>query len=220
MLCVPGDRKPPADPWSIYLSYSHRRPWWFDADDDVQTWYISADVHDERGAAVSHVGDITIVLVDLDDTEDPAGLLDGEDADLGLIAGTIFDPTGGLTDELDELIEPFGSKVLILHSVTLTPEWRGFGLGALLAGTAIKTLSGGACAAICYPAPLGNRSDDPATRERQIDKLAQLWAHLGFEHYRNGVHVLHLNLTTLDENLTRLRHHAEQHQHDDADIPD
>ena len=98
---------------------------------------------------------MTIVIVDIYETHDPFGLLDGEEADLGLIAGTIFDArTGQLDPDLDDLLEPMGDRILILSSVRLTPEWRGFGLGVLLAGTAIKKLSGGVRAAVCYPAPI------------------------------------------------------------------
>ena len=95
---------------------------------------------------------MTIVLIDVYQTRDPFGLLDSEDADLGAIAGTIFDArTGQLDPDLDDLLEPMGDRILILSSARLTPGWRGFGLGVLLAGTAIKKLSGGVRAAVCIP---------------------------------------------------------------------
>ena len=96
-----------------------------------------------------------ITLVDAYQTRDPFALLDGQDAELGHVAGTLFDAGDGRLDpDLDEQLEPMGSRILILHSVRLAPEWRGFGLGALLAGTAIMKLSGGVRAAVCYPAPI------------------------------------------------------------------
>jgi ssDNA-specific exonuclease RecJ len=64
---------------------------------------------------------------------------------------------------------------------------------------------------LCYPAPLDNRSDDEVTRQRQIDKLTRVWAQLGFKHYRDGVHILDLNLVTLNEGLIHSRHQAEKH---------
>ena len=97
---------------------------------------------------------MTIVLVDIYDTRDPFGLLDGEDADLGLIAEHLQRGRRQLDPDLDEQLEPLGSRILILNSVRLAPEWRGFGLDVLLAGTAIKKLSGGVRAAVCYPAPI------------------------------------------------------------------
>ena len=97
----------------------------------------------------------------------------------------------------------------------LTPGWRGFGLGVLLAGTAIKKLSGGVRAAVCYPAPIDEpddgEPDGPAAREQAIEALSRVWARLGFEHFRDGVHILDLSLVTLDESLGRLHKRAEQH---------
>ena len=45
--------------------------------------------------------------------------------------------------------------------------------------------------------------------EAVTQQLDRVWAKLGFEHFRHGIHVLDLNLTTLDENLAQLRKHAE-----------
>ncbi len=217
MIGEPG-HVPPASPWSITLAYRHDHHWWFGADDAPETWHVSADIYDDSGThAECHVGDINIVLIDACDTRDPFSLLDGEDADLGLIAETIFSGSrGGLDPDLDMQLEPIGSRILILNSVRLAAEWRGFGLGALLAGTAIKKLSGGVRAAVCYPAPIDELTsshpdttqDGPAERQKAVTALDRVWARLGFEHFRNGIHVLDLNLTTLDDNLAQLRKNA------------
>ena len=106
----------------------------------------------------------------------------------------------------------------LLHSVRLVPEWRGFGLGALLAGTAIRKLSGGARAAVCYPAPLneptqaGTDDRGDAEWDKAVVALQQAWSRLGFEHFRDGVHVLDLSLVTLDEKLGQLRKDAESYR--------
>ena len=157
-----------------------------------------------------------IVVVDIYQTRDPFGLLDGEDAGLGAIAGTVFDArTGQLDPDLDDLLEPLGDRILILNSVRLAPEWRGFGLGVLLAGIAIKKLSGCVRAAVCYPAPIDEPADgepgSPAAREQAIEALSRAWAQLGFEHFKDRVYVLDLSLVTLDESLGRLHKRAEQH---------
>lgn len=217
MIGQPG-HVPPASPWSITLTYRHQHYWWFGADDAPETWHISADIDDDSG---THVGDINIVLIDVYDTRDPFGLLDGEDADLGLIAETIFSGggSGGLDADLDEWLEPLGSRILILNSARLAAEWRGFGLGVLLTGTVIKKLSGGVRAAVCYPAPIDDLTsghpdtgqDGPAKRQKAVAALDRAWARLGFEHFRNGIHVLDLNLTTLDETLAQLRKNAERY---------
>ena len=211
------ERTPPDDPWSITLTYRHEQLWSSGANEEPESWHVSADVFDDSGTRVkSHVGDIIIVVVDVYQTRDPFGLLDGEDADLGAIAGTVFDArTGQLDPDLDDLLEPLGDRILILNSVQLIPEWRGFGLGILLAGTAIKKLSGGVRAAVCYPAPTGEPAngepDSPAALEQAIEALSRTWAQLGFEHFRDGVHVLDLSLVALDESLGRLHKRAEQH---------
>jgi GNAT superfamily N-acetyltransferase len=160
-----------------------------------------------------------ITLVDIYETRDPFALLDGQDAELGHVAATIFDAGDGELDpDLDEQLEPAGSRILILHSVRLLPQWRGFGLGALLAGTAIRKLSGGARAAVCYPAPLSEQAEagpeDQGDTEwdQAVAALRQVWARLGFAHFRDGVHVLDLSLVTLDEKLGQLRKDAERYR--------
>ena len=212
-------RTPPDDPWNITLSYRHDHSWWSTADDALVTWHVSASIDEGSGPdAGSRVGDMSITLVDAYETRDPFALLDGEDAELGHIAGTLFDAGDGRLDrDLDEQLEPIGSQILILHSVRLTPQWRGFGLGALLAGTAIRKLSSGARAAVCYPAPLNEPTDTGTDDqggewEKAVTALQRVWASLGFEHFRNGIHVLDLSLVTLDEKLRQLRHNAERYR--------
>jgi hypothetical protein len=86
-----NDRTPPDDPSSITLTYQHRHYWWFSADTAPETWHVSADI-DDGGP---HVGDMDITLVDIYETHDPFALLDGQDAELGHVAGTIFDAGDG-----------------------------------------------------------------------------------------------------------------------------
>ena len=212
-------RTPPADPWDITLAYQHEHPWWHSADDAPETWHVSAGLSDAATTS-GHVGDMRITLVDLYETRDPFALLDGEDAELGKIAQALFDPADGkLAPDFDEELEPTGDRLLILHSVQLTPPWRGYGLGPLLAGTAIRNLASGARAAVCYPAPLKEPTDpaadgqrDPADWDKAVTALGQVWAKLGFQHFRDGVHVLDLSLVTLDENLRQLTRNTERYR--------
>jgi hypothetical protein len=158
--------RPPADPWLIGLTYSHQQRWWFTGDDEPEGWAVSADLADpDHTHKASHVGDLEIVLVYLECTRNPFDVLDVEDALLGRIAEILFDPaTGQLDPLLDAQLEPLGSRLLILKTAQLTPEWRGFGLGVLLAGTAIKKLSGGVRFAVCDPAP----RPDPDADEHEV----------------------------------------------------
>ena len=163
-------RTPPTDAGRIDLAYQHRQRWWFDADTEPEAWRVSADVFDDSGThRSSHVGDIEVVRVDLDQTRSPFGVLDGEDAELGRIAEVILDPaTGRLDPTLDAQLEPLGCRLLILKSARLTPAWRGFGLGVLLAGIAIKKPDGasgprsatqGRCPASRMPTSMRTRSN-------------------------------------------------------------
>lgn len=172
---------PPRDPWDIQLSYQHGQRWWFDDDTEPNEWRISADIYDDGGTHLeSHIGDFVVTVIDLDATHNPFMLLDGEDATLGLIAEAIFDHSGrALRPELANHIEPFGSRLLILNSAQLTSPWRGFGLGVLLAGTAIKKLSAGARIAACYPAPLSDTPEqDPIDHALAIATLQEVWEQL------------------------------------------
>lgn len=215
MSTSPG-RVPPADPHDITLAYRHQHPWRFDADTAPEAWHASADIYDGSGIHVeAHVGDFHLVAVNIDEIRDPFGLLDGEDADLGLIAETILSGGGELDAGLDGRLEPFGSRILILKPARLEPEWRGFSLGALLAGTAIRKLASGGRGAVCYPATVSDTEEEdlgPEAHEQSVRKLDRVWAQLGFEHFRDGIHVLDLNLTTLDENLAKLREKAERYE--------
>ena len=53
-----------------------------------------------------------------------------------------------------ERTEGAGSSLLILNSVTLASPWRGYGVGALLAGEAMLALDVDAHCVAAYPAPL------------------------------------------------------------------
>lgn len=195
----------PADPQTIELSYTHRHSILDDAS-DPQFWYVSADAHTGDAELVVHVGDLELVRVD-PYREDTFAVLDGYDADLALIAETALDPRNcRVHPDLEARLEPHGSDLLILGQAQLAPAWRGRGIGVLMAGLAVKHLSGGCQAALCYPAPLDRPEDeDAATWHGAVESLSSVWSQLGFEHFRNGVHVLDLALVTLDEAIDRLQ---------------
>jgi hypothetical protein len=110
-----------------------------------------------------------------------------------------------------------GTQILIVHHVQLTPSWWGFGLGPMLAVSAIKRLSGGARAAVVYPTPLHEPPGatpggyDDNAYDHVVTALQRTWARLGFEHCRDGVYALDLGLVTLDDWLGQLSRAVERH---------
>ena len=48
-----------------------------------------------------------------------------------------------------------------------------------------------------------------AARRKAITALGRTWARLGFEHFRDGVHVLDLGLVTFEEKLRGLHKNAQ-----------
>lgn len=197
---------------AIRLTYHHQQGWWDTGEDEPEIWHVSADlVDDELGETIEHVGDLEFFRADPYETPDLFGVLDGHDGDVGMIAGVLLDhSTGHFRDDLDDVSEPLGSGMLILNRARLAAPWRGFGMGIVLAGKAIKRLGFGCRGAACYPAPLGTTADDDAdARERAITALRRTWEQLGFRPYRDDVYVLDLGTVTLGHALPELIKRAE-----------
>ncbi len=203
-----------ADPWSIQLSYRHRQPWWFDANSEPERWHVSADVGDGSGTEVAfHVGDIDIVLVDVSATADPFSLLDGEDTDLGVIAEAIFDPaTGHLAASWTSWSSRWG--VVFSSSTPSGLPRSGVASGSVSCRPGQRSRScpvvpGSPPATPASPGEPGDggreEGEDSVERGVAMATLSEVWGQLGFDHFRGGVHVLDLNLVTLDESLERLR---------------
>lgn len=131
--------------------------------------------------------------------------LDELSVDLSQIGAAVIDAESGeLLEDLDEVLQGAGESWLILHSAQLQPPWRGYGVGALLAGIALQRLSMGAVLAATYPGPL-NETPDAAAHEAAVTKLGHTWARLSFTPFRNGVWITDLALRDLDEALRRLQ---------------
>lgn len=210
-MSVGPDRVPPQDPSGITLTYGHRDHWNSWLYDNLESWHVSADIISPGPRGDAHVGEMEILAVDLFVTLDPADLLGRHGGELSRIAQALFDPASDeLYPELGRHVQLESSRMLILHWVNLEPQWRGFGFGALLAGLAIRKLAGGAWAAVCYPAPLGwpAAPPPPGVRDAEWDQaagvLCRVAAKLGFEHYRDGVHVLNFSQTDFDEQLAEV----------------
>lgn len=194
---------------SITLTYSMERSLTTDLP-AIQSWYVTATAHDwddrdgEGDPRPEIVADINIVKGSLDD----GSLwlqLDAMAADLEAVATSVLDPdTGDLRPEVEDVVHAaVGSQLLILNSVTVHEPWRGYGVGALLAGEAILALDGDAQCVATYPAPL-----DPSEgleRTRAVIKLERAWAQIGFKPLHEGVWVLDPGTNELGDAVDRLR---------------
>ncbi len=213
------DRSLPADLFAVELTVRHRRAWSVEPGEEPETWHISADAYDDDGSqVVSHVGDLRFIAVDLYEAGNAYRLLSDEGARASKIAKVLFDHRSGkLIDDLEDSLEPLGERILIIDEVRLEPEWRGFDIGALLIASAIKTLSGGVRAVICYPEPTdgsGTRGPDrgQSTRPKEaVQALGRVCARIGFEHFRDGVWMVDLNLVTFEEAFAQLRAEAQRY---------
>jgi GNAT superfamily N-acetyltransferase len=190
---------------SVSLEYS----WSQDLDSEapaVQQWWVSAvysdwETTDERGEpAEETVARMNIVKGALGG--DLFDQLDSIEQDLETVGSAVLDPETG---ELREAVPQsgFGPSLVILNSVELADAWRGRGIGAFLAGVALQALSGDAACIATFPAPLDDSKGE--ARQRAIRRLEQVWAQLGFEHYRAGVWVLDPALVALDNAVRSMR---------------
>ncbi|WP_149180488.1 hypothetical protein [Streptomyces sp. TRM49041] len=207
-MTAPEPRALPGPVSAIRLTYTCEQGWWDTGEDEPEIWHVAADLYDwETERRVEHVGDFEFYRADPYATRDLFGVLDGYDGDAGVIAESILNPaTGHFRDDLDEYAEPFGSGMVLLNSAQLARPWRGFGIGAVLAGKAIARLGAGARGAACYPSPLDRTGlADDAARDRAVSALQRTWSSLGFRPYRDdGVYVLNLATTALSEALSVL----------------
>ncbi len=85
----------------------------------------------------------------------------------------------GLRDDLEDTIEGFGTKLVILDRVTVSPQWRGLGLGPLVAALALDTVGADARLFACHP---GAFEFEQGTIERDTadKRLVNLWTKFGF----------------------------------------
>lgn len=181
-MTSPEARALPGPVSSIRLTYTCEQGWWDTGADEPEIWHVAADLYDwEAERNVEHVGDFEFYRADPYATRDLFGVLDGSDGDVGVIAESILNPaTGYFRDDLDEYAEPFGSGMLLLNSAQLERPWRGFGVGAVLAGKAIARLGAGARGAACYPSPLDRAGlEDAAAHDRAVSALQRTWSSLG-----------------------------------------
>lgn len=141
----------------------------------VQQWWVRAIARDwervdERGEPAEDV--VALMHIVKGSLLDPSlwDQLDALEADLEAVASAVLDPEAGdLKEEVEARLLGSGSSLLVLNSVTLGTEWRGHGVGVLLAGMALQVLGTDAVCVATYPAPLDG--SEGQARTRAIGKL-------------------------------------------------
>lgn len=186
---------------SIELEYtSSERVGSPDEDAGLVRWNVTAtSVPGEDDEEEQLVGRLRLATVDLYTPVEPLDLFDMVSDDSYRVGRAILGEDGRLRPELESFEST--SRVIVLDTVVLEPAWRGRGLGPVLAGQALRRLSGGCGLAATYPGPL---VDLGYSTEEAAQRLAVVWGKLGFTHHADGVHVLDLRKVTLDRSLRRL----------------
>jgi hypothetical protein len=82
------------------------------------------------------------------------------------------------------------TQLLIVDRVRVVPQWRGHGLGPIIAAHVIDVMASQHTLTACYPAPVEGDAVTGPGRARAIDALGRTWAKVGFEPFRNDVWVL------------------------------
>ncbi|MEV5979608.1 hypothetical protein [Streptomyces sp. NPDC052114] len=171
----------------------------------------ACDAEDCPACTVSEsaAGSMTFFRVHLDRGRNAYAAMEEASEDLYEIAQVLLDPgTGYYTDEVGELLECSGSALLVMDRVALREEWRGRGLGVILAAEVIFRLMPGCRAVACAPgvSDLGaTRLRNEAEWDRVTGKIAKGWERLGFLHHRDNVFVLSPTSLVLEEQRGQLR---------------
>jgi GNAT superfamily N-acetyltransferase len=208
------ERSTPGDVDSLVIDFGSRQ-YASTVDDErfLRPWYGSVELVDDDDES-EKIGYIVAHTVDYEEMANPFIVLDDESADLGHIAGVIFDPASGkMRSKVTDLIESAGYGMLIIDSVWLEPSWRGHGLGPLLVGMVIEHLGAARQFVALQPAPIEHHDSAGAVAEEipaggrrvVVEKLGALWAQLGFELVDDDVWILNLGSTTFAQQMSLVR---------------
>lgn len=159
----------------------------------VERWTVTVRT-DDSPAAQRDIGYAQLIILNLENGLTPADLADEATGDWVV----------GVTTECPG--PPDEPSALILDRLWIDPEWRGNGLGPIVAACAILRLGRGCRLAACFPAPFepGQRDDE---RSHSVAALGRIWAKVGFAPWTDGVWMLDLQSDTLRDALARLLPH-------------
>ncbi|MFI6341026.1 hypothetical protein [Streptomyces sp. NPDC050535] len=214
----------PVDPSLISLAYHHEHPVQaYEFEDTLEVWSVTAridaevlaedlaassDRDDESLDAVQDVvvGRMSFVRVRMFGPDRPFEAMDAHTGDVAGIGEVVLDVAAGEWDPALEaaLAHPVGD-LLVMDRVVLESAWRGFGLGPVLAGAAIRRLSQGCAAVACEPGSADGRELTEDQHREAAAKLGRVWARVGFEPFQDGVHVLDCHLQRTEDLLAERR---------------
>jgi GNAT superfamily N-acetyltransferase len=175
----------------------------------IERWTVSVLVdhsnatHDRR-----NIGYARLVVLNLEEGVTLADLADASSGDWVEVNRPIetgADTTADIARGEDS--ESTGTSCLVLERLWIEPEYRGNGLGPIVASFAILRLGRGCRLAACYPAPF-ETSHSFEDRDRSIEALGRIWAKVGFTPWNDGVWILDLHTTELRDALERLLPHT------------
>ncbi|MFJ3841764.1 hypothetical protein ACIPY6_40540 [Streptomyces sp. NPDC090054] len=222
----------PADPALITLIYHHEHPVVPDDFEETrEVWTVHARIDADSLAAEAQaycdvdrdaleefkdvpVGRMSFVRVRMFGPDHPWHAMDEYTGDLAHIGLAVLDrDSGEWAPEFEEaLANPVGD-LLVMDRVVLEPAWRGFGLGPVLAGTAIRRLSDGCVASVCQPAPADGRKLSKTGRREAEVKLAETWSRIGFIPFRNDTYFLDCHLKRTQDLLAERQSDLEALSH-------
>ncbi|MEU5476786.1 hypothetical protein [Streptomyces mirabilis] len=222
-MTIAHDDRPrlPADPSLISLTYHHEHPLQaFEFDDTLEIWTVTARIDADAAAEelLAHsdadqetldaiqdvtVGRMSFARVRMYGPDDPFEAMDSHSQDLCRIGETVLDVASGQWHPAceDVLAHPAGD-LLVMDRVILEPDWRGLGLGPVLAGAAIRRLSNGCAAVACEPGSADGREMTEDQHREAAAKLGRVWSTIGFEPFRDGVYLLDCHLQRPQDLLT------------------
>lgn len=144
----------------------------------LERWDVGIRIDDARHNQHGRtIGDAVVLILNLEKGQD---------------VRTLTDPELGVWREVAHLraVSP-DHHLLVLDRVRVDPEFRGNGLGPIIAAAVIARLGRGCRLAACYPAPFEGLCR-PEDRPHEVEALGRIWAEVGFRHFRDGVWMLDL----------------------------
>jgi GNAT superfamily N-acetyltransferase len=170
----------------------------------IEQWTVSVVSDPTVEVDRRDIGYARLIVLNLEEGVTAADLADSASGDWAEVVRTVETPSrvalGRSRNEDSEFAE---MSVLVLDRVWIEPDYRGNGLGPIVAACAILRLGRGCRLAACYPAPF-EREQLGADRARAIDALGRVWAKVGFTPWNDGVWMLDLHTTDIQDALERL----------------